>query len=241
MGQSVSVGRSGTRRPLGGRRLSRALVGRRRAGRPLAQGHALPGAARRERRRGGRRTRRPAGPRVGRTDRLGPRRATALGGAPRTVQLPRSPEARFLLRTSGTAGERKWIALSDANLFAVLRSHLPVLGLNVRHRMLSTLPWSHAFGLVLEFLAAVCVGASLVRCSEPRDPDEHVRLLRECKLDWWNAVPAMVRRFAEKNYESLAMLRGVSSEAPPSTAGRAPSWSAPRSALGTARRKPLLG
>jgi hypothetical protein len=131
-----------------------------------------------------------------------------LGGAPRTAQLPRLPGARFLLRTSGTGGQRKWIALSDANLFAVLRSHLPILGLNARHRLLSTLPWSHAFGLVLEFLAALCMGASLVRCSEPRDADEHISLLRHCKLDWWNAVPAMVRRFAEKNHENLTSLRG---------------------------------
>jgi long-subunit acyl-CoA synthetase (AMP-forming) len=71
-------------------------------------------------------------------------------GAPRTAQLPRAPEARFLLRTSGTGGQRKRIALSDANLFVVLRSHLPILGLKARHRLLSTLPWSHAFGLVLE-------------------------------------------------------------------------------------------
>ena len=131
-----------------------------------------------------------------------------LGGAPRTAQLPRSPEARFLLRTSGTGGQRKWIALSDANLFAVLRSHLPVLGLNARHRLLSTLPWSHAFGLVLEFLAALCTGASLVRSSETRDADEHVYLLRHYNLDWWNAVPAMVRSFAEKNRENLTSLRG---------------------------------
>jgi acyl-CoA synthetase (AMP-forming)/AMP-acid ligase II len=131
-----------------------------------------------------------------------------LGRAPRAAQLPRSPEARFLLRTSGTGDQRKWIALSDANLLAVLRSHLPVLGLNARHRLLSTLPWSHAFGLVLEFLAALCMGTSLVRCSEPRDADEHVRLLRLCKLDWWNAVPAMVRRLAEKNHEILTSLRG---------------------------------
>ena len=50
------------------------------------------------------------------------------------------------------------------------------------------------------------MGASLVRCSEPRDADEHIRLLRHCKLDWWNAVPAMVRRFAEKNRENLTSL-----------------------------------
>jgi len=128
--------------------------------------------------------------------------------APRLAQLAPSPKARFILRTSGTGGQRKWIALSDANVLAVLRSHLPVLGLNARHRMLSTLPWSHAFGLVLEFLAALCVGASLVRCAEPRDADEHVRLFHYRKLDWWNAVPAMMRRFADKNHENLARLRG---------------------------------
>ncbi|HEY0793219.1 MAG TPA: AMP-binding protein [Chthoniobacterales bacterium] len=121
---------------------------------------------------------------------------TVAACARRPVPGPRSPEARFLLASSGTDGRRKWIALSDANLLAVLRSHLPILGLNAQRRLLSTLPWCHAFGLVLEFLAALSVGASLVRCSEPRDADEQRCLVHQWQLNWWNLVPAMVRPFA---------------------------------------------
>ncbi|MBC8010377.1 MAG: AMP-binding protein, partial [Burkholderiales bacterium] len=119
-----------------------------------------------------------------------------LCGALRPVRGPTSGDARFLLRTSGTGGEARWIALSDGNVLAVLDSHLPALGLGPGHRLLSTLPWSHAFGLVLEFLAALRARASLVRCATPADAGEQVRLARAWKLDWWCAVPAMVRRLA---------------------------------------------
>lgn len=120
------------------------------------------------------------------------------------------PEVRFLLRTSGTGGEARWFALSDANVLAVLASHLPVLGLDRTHRLLSTLPWSHAFGLVLECLAALRAGASLVRCAAPADPRDQLRLARTWKLDWWCAVPAMVRRLAAEpeGPAVLASLRG---------------------------------
>jgi len=120
------------------------------------------------------------------------------------------PEVRFLLRTSGTGGEARWLALSDANVLAVLASHLPVLGLDRTHRLLSTLPWSHAFGLVLECLAALRAGASLVRCAAPADAADQVRLARTWKLDWWCAVPAMVRRLAAEpaGPAVLASLRG---------------------------------
>ncbi len=106
------------------------------------------------------------------------------------------PAARFLISTSGTGGSPRWIALSDANVGAVLASHLPVLGLTRTDRLLSTLPWSHAFGLVLEFLAALKTGASLVRSAAPADVNEHLRLARQWKLNWWCAVPAMVRHLA---------------------------------------------
>ena len=111
---------------------------------------------------------------------------------------------------SGTGGEARWIALTDANVLAVLDSHLPVLGLGPAHRLLSTLPWSHAFGLVLECLAALRARASLVRCATPTDAGEHVRLARQWRLDWWCAVPAMVRRLAAEpgGPAVLATLRG---------------------------------
>ena len=118
------------------------------------------------------------------------------------------PAVRFLLRTSGTGGDARWFALSDANVLTVLDSHLPVLGLDRTHRLLSTLPWSHAFGLVLEFLAALRAGASLVRCAAPATPAEQIALACMWKLDWWCAVPAMVRRITAEP-EGLAMLAAL--------------------------------
>lgn len=89
-------------------------------------------------------------------------------GPPDTLRPPtteRTPEARFLLRTSGTTGTARWFALSDANVLSVLASHLPYFKLK-HSRVLSVLPWSHAFGLVLDLLPALLSGAEIIRDPE---------------------------------------------------------------------------
>ena len=88
------------------------------------------------------------------------------GGPPRVPMLPRRSKARtdtiaFLLRTSGTVGQPRWIALSETGVMAVLLSHLPLLGMDGAST-LCVLPWSHAFGLVLGLLPALLRSESVV-------------------------------------------------------------------------------
>lgn len=105
-----------------------------------------------------------------------------------------TPDARLLLRTSGTTGEPRWIALSDANLGAVLDSHRaawPEAGA----RMVSVLPWHHAFGLVLDLLPALLAGAEIHRdAAAVRDPQRLTELLEEAGASHLSAVPLTVRR-----------------------------------------------
>ena len=93
----------------------------------------------------------------------------------RPTRFPPTEGVRFLLKTSGTsqtsrltdgttANGGKWIALSDANILSVINAHLPRLGLvESDSRVLSVLPWSHAFGLIIDLLPAIFAGAEIHR------------------------------------------------------------------------------
>lgn len=93
---------------------------------------------------------------------------------PGPVRLPRTPELRLLLRTSGSLSRARWIPLSDENLCANLDSHRPVLGFDDA-RLVSALPWRHAFGLLIELLPALFSRATIWR--DPRGGRDAEQLL----------------------------------------------------------------
>lgn len=121
-------------------------------------------------------------------------------GPLRTPRHARTPDARFLLRTSGTTGgDGRWIALSDTGVLSVLDSHLPFLGIEeARTRVLSSLPWHHAFGLLLDLLPSLFAGAEIQR--DPQGGRNIPALLDSADAagtDYFSAVPLTVRRLAE--------------------------------------------
>ncbi len=146
----------------------------------------------------------------------------------RTSQSPPTPDIRFLLRTSGTTGPPRWAALSDANLFAVLDSHADRLGLQTDSRsceeparLISVLPWHHAFGLVIELLPALLAGAEIVRDpSNGRDPENIQRLVREHGSTHLSCVPLTLQKLVQRpDGEALIQtLGGVVGGAPVSQA-----------------------
>lgn len=139
-------------------------------------------------------------------------RLTVAGGmdetpAPRAAG-PATPDVRFLLRTSGTTGARRWVALSDANVGAVLDSHGPLLALDGA-TLLSVLPWHHAFGLVLELLPALLAGAPLVRDpSGGRDAASMLAVAAAHGVTHLSAVPHTVRLLAAHD-AGRALLAGL--------------------------------
>jgi acyl-CoA synthetase (AMP-forming)/AMP-acid ligase II len=92
--------------------------------------------------------------------------------------------------------------------------------------VLSVLPWSHAFGLVLDLLAGLLGGAgSIVR--EPsggRDPASIVRWAHACDADRLNAVPLTIARIAQLpgGGDVLGRLRGGIVGGAPATADLIP-------------------
>jgi len=123
---------------------------------------------------------------------------------------PPTPSARFVLRTSGTTGGGRWIALSDEAVLAVLASHQPVLALEGAI-VLSVLPWQHVFGLVLDLLASLLAGAEIVRDGAGgRDPQALLALAATHPVTHLNAVPLMLDRVRQTpgGMEFLRALQG---------------------------------
>lgn len=128
----------------------------------------------------------------------------------RTSNGPATPDARLILASSGTTGSPRWVVLSEANLNAVLSSHLPLLGLEAA-RVLSILPWTHAFGLIMDLLPALIAGAVVVR--DPaggRDPRGMAALIRRERITHLSGVPLAYRRLVEQTGDGslLRQLRG---------------------------------
>lgn len=120
---------------------------------------------------------------------LGTRSATSA-----TPASSASAEGRWILSTSGSSGEPRWIACSDAAIERVLTSHRAALGGGTA-RILSVLPWHHAFGLVLDLLLGLFDAALIVReSSGGRDAASMVQTARAFELTRLNAVPATISR-----------------------------------------------
>lgn len=126
---------------------------------------------------------------------------TADGRPPRGPIHARAAAARtegiaFLLRTSGTASAPRFVALRDAGVLTVLRSHLPLIGIDDRS-VLSVLPWHHAFGLVLDLLPALLHARRIVPAgSAARDAVALRTLARAHATDHLSMVPLIASRLA---------------------------------------------
>ena len=120
-----------------------------------------------------------------------------------------TPDVRLLLRTFGSTGQPKWVALSDTNILSVLSSHLPLLYPHATLGapddeaarngpvVLSILPWFHSFGLVVDLFTALFSGATLIRDpSGGRDVQSILRAGELYGVTHVSMVPLHVRRIA---------------------------------------------
>ena len=128
----------------------------------------------------------------------------------RPTRVPRTPDARLLLQTSGTTNAPRWIALSDANLFAVLDSHRVHLDLR-QARVLCALPWHHAFGLIMDLLPALLAGADITCApSGGRDAAHLLHLMAREQITHFSGVPLIMQRICDMpdGQSALGRLRG---------------------------------
>ena len=129
--------------------------------------------------------------------------------APRAARHAPEPDVALLLHTSGSTGRPTWVALSQGNLDAVLASHLPVLfgdrwdAADAARRpagvIASVLPWTHAFGAVLDLLVGLLAADVVLRDRRAGADPHRLAALLERAGDgaWLSAVPLSLRRFAD--------------------------------------------
>jgi long-subunit acyl-CoA synthetase (AMP-forming) len=135
------------------------------------------------------------------------------GGPPSAPLRPRASTIRtdgiaFLMRSSGTAAEPRWVGLSEAGVLAVLDSHLPHLGVDGA-KVFSMLPWSHAFGLVLGLIPALLRARRIVTITASKhDPAQLLQVAGATGVTHMNMVPLTASLFAA-SVEGLAFLRGL--------------------------------
>lgn len=131
--------------------------------------------------------------------------------AARASRFAPSPQTRLILSTSGTCGRPTHAALSDRNLQAVLDSHAPELGITEQDVCLSVLPWTHAFGLVIDLMTAMFAGATIIR--DPaggREPHTLPALAERWGVTRACLVPLQAEKLSdsEQGRRFLASLRG---------------------------------
>jgi long-subunit acyl-CoA synthetase (AMP-forming) len=106
-----------------------------------------------------------------------------------------------VLFTSGSAGDAKPVALSEAALLHVADTHHQALGYGPGAAVMGFLPWSHAFGFTLELLMALLHGATL--WSLP--PATFPQAFSSSRCDYLFAVPRMVEQLG---FASLKRVQG---------------------------------
>ncbi|MGP1271725.1 MAG: class I adenylate-forming enzyme family protein [Phycisphaerales bacterium] len=119
-----------------------------------------------------------------------------------------TPQIAMILRTSGTCGERKHIALSATNLLACIMSHTPALEIEAGSACLSVLPWHHAFGLLIDLLPALVAGATVHR--EPsggRNAASIAAMLRRLEGPRCSMVPLQIERLTDSPDGLVALRR----------------------------------
>jgi len=136
---------------------------------------------------------------------------------------PPTPAARLLLRTFGSTGRPKWVALSDENILSVVASHLPALYPHATLGrpddeaarngpvVLSVLPWFHSFGLIVDLFTALFAGTTLIRDPQHgRDAAGVLKLARQYDVTHLSMVPLLATRLAalEGGLEFLHGLHG---------------------------------
>ena len=77
----------------------------------------------------------------------------------------KSLESRFILQTSGSTGNSKFVCLAEDAIHNVIQTHSKYLNQN-KTSVLSILPWTHCFGLVLDLLMCTLHSDMIIR--DPR-------------------------------------------------------------------------
>lgn len=138
------------------------------------------------------------------------------GNHSNTERLNMFRNIMLILGTSGTTGDRKFIALSHKSVLSVIESHKPFLNLKGA-RVLSVLPWQHAFGLILDLLPALFYASEVIRDpAAGKNTTGILSMLDTFQITHLSAVPVIYERLLAKTEDEskIRSLHGIIGGAP---------------------------
>ncbi len=128
----------------------------------------------------------------------------------RKTKKNRNPEIRFILQSSGSTGHPKFICLAEDAVFNVIETHAKIFESN-KNSVLSALPWSHCFGLVLDLLLCTFYSEVIIRDSEGgRSLDNLFENFKKYEINHFSSVPLLIERILQKQ-GGLEFLQNLSS------------------------------
>jgi len=119
----------------------------------------------------------------------------------RNSEISRTPEVRFILQSSGSTGNPKFICLTEEGILSVIRSHCKVFETSqqVETTVLSILPWSHCFGLVLDLLLSTFYAECIIRDPENgKNIDSILYFLEKKDITYLSGVPLTFEKILQR-------------------------------------------
>ncbi|HMV41152.1 MAG TPA: class I adenylate-forming enzyme family protein [Leptospiraceae bacterium] len=132
-------------------------------------------------------------------------------------EIPSDPKIRFILQSSGSTGNPKYICLSEESIEHVIQTHSKIIE-SSKSISLSILPWSHCFGLVLDLFLTTFYSDTIIRDSRSgRDIDSIFENFEKYHVTHFSSVPLVIERILakEKGIQLLSSLEsGIIGGAP---------------------------
>ena len=128
----------------------------------------------------------------------------------RKTYLAKSIQTRFILQTSGSTGNSKFVCLEEDAIYNVIQTHSKIFESN-KTSALSILPWSHCFGLVLDLLMCTMYSEMIVRDPESGKRTEPIlELFAKYETNHFSSVPLVIERILQ-NENGLELLQKLQS------------------------------
>ncbi len=115
-------------------------------------------------------------------------------------------EIALILKSSGSTGKAKFICLSEKNILSVLTSHKIIFS-NNPILALSSLPWTHSFGLILDLLLLTFNGNLIFRDKfSGKNLDHILTNFEKYNINHFSTVPILIEKILKMEFGKEKLL-----------------------------------